>query len=83
VTELVVRKIPWEFDASVPFMWQPNNPSFGLFCNAFTFIAVPFERYIVSAIREAADKLDEDPAADAVSRPRRTAAARLGRHLDA
>lgn len=61
MTNLVVRRIPWEFDASVPFMWQPANPSFGLFCNAFTFIAVPFERYIVNAVRKAQDKLDEDP----------------------
>ncbi len=61
MTNLVVRKIPWEFDASVPFMWQPANPNFGLFCNAFTFIAVPFERYIVSAVRKAQDKLNEDP----------------------
>jgi hypothetical protein len=45
----------------VPFMWQPANPNFGLFCNAFTFIAVPFERYIVSAIRKAQDQLNEDP----------------------
>jgi len=29
MTELVVCKIPWEFDASVPVMWQPRNPSFG------------------------------------------------------
>jgi len=50
VTKLVVRKIPWAFDASVPFMWQPANPDFGLFWNAFTFIAVPFERYIVKPI---------------------------------
>src|SRR6478609_609452 len=61
MTDLVVRKIAWEFDDSVPFMWQPKNPSFGLFCNAFTFIAVPFERYIVSAVRKAQDKLSEDP----------------------
>jgi hypothetical protein len=61
VTNLVVRKMPWEFDASVPFMWQPANPNFGLFCNAFTFIAVPFERYIVNAVRKAQDKLYEDP----------------------
>ena len=31
---------------------------FGLFCNAFTLIAVPFERYIVNAVRKAQDKLD-------------------------
>ena len=61
MTDLVVRKIPWEFDATVPFNWQPANPDFGLFCNAFTFIAVPFERYIVSAVRMAQDKLNEDP----------------------
>ena len=61
MTKLVVRKIPWEFDETVPFMWQPANPNFGLFCNAFTFIAVPFERYIVSAVRKAADRLNEDP----------------------
>jgi predicted metal-dependent hydrolase len=61
VTDLVVRKIPWAFDASVPFMWQPANPHFGLACNAFTFIAVAFERYIVLALRKAQDKLNEDP----------------------
>ena len=60
MTDLVVRKIPWEFDATVPFMWQPANPDFGLFCNAFTFIAVPFERYIVRAVCKAQDKLNED-----------------------
>src|ERR1700748_2777213 len=42
-------------------MWQPDNPNFGLFCNAFTFIAVPFERYIVNVVRRAQDKLQEDP----------------------
>lgn len=60
MTDLVVRKIPWEFDSSVPFMWQPNNPNFGIFCNAFTFIAVPFEKYIISALRRAQDRLAED-----------------------
>ncbi|MGH3632885.1 MAG: metal-dependent hydrolase [Mycobacterium sp.] len=61
MTDLVVRKIAWDFDATVPFMWQPANPRFGLFCNAFTFIAVPFERYIVAAVRKAADRLNHNP----------------------
>lgn len=65
MTDLVIRKIPWEFDASVPFKWQPANPEFGLFCNAFTFIAVPFERYIVSVVRKAAERLNTDPAVGA------------------
>ena len=61
MSSLVIRKIPWEFDASVPFKWQPANPAFGLFCNTFTFIAVPFERYIVAVVRRAADLLNTDP----------------------
>lgn len=60
MTDLVVRKIPWEFGAEVPFRWQPANPNFGIFCNAFTFIAVPFEKYIIAALRQAQDRLDED-----------------------
>ena len=61
MTDLVVRKIAWDFDSTVRFMWQPANPGFGLFCNAFTFIAVPFERYIVAAVRKASDRLSQDP----------------------
>jgi predicted metal-dependent hydrolase len=61
MTDLVIRKIPWEFDSSLPFMWQPTNPNFGIFCNAFTFIAVPFEKYIISSLRQAQDRLAEDP----------------------
>ncbi|BBY37791.1 metal-dependent hydrolase [Mycobacterium mantenii] len=62
MTDLVIRKMPFEFDATVPFLWQPANPSVSAFCNAFTFIAVPFERYIIAALRQAKDRLDEDPA---------------------
>ena len=62
MTDLEVRKIPWEFDGTVPFMWQPANPNFGLWCNVFTFVVVPFERYIVSVVRKAGDRLTEDEA---------------------
>jgi predicted metal-dependent hydrolase len=61
MTDLVIRKIGWEFDASVPFLWQPANPNFSNFCNAFTFIAVPFEKYIISAVRKAQHEFDKDP----------------------
>lgn len=52
MTNVVVRSIPFSFDASVPFQWQPHNPYFGVFCNAFTFFAVPFEHLIVAVVRE-------------------------------
>ncbi|OBK16624.1 metal-dependent hydrolase [Mycobacterium asiaticum] len=61
MTDLVVRKMSFQFDGTVPFLWQPANPRFAIFCNAFTFIAVPFEKYIIAALREAGDRLDDDP----------------------
>ncbi|MGH9206017.1 MAG: metal-dependent hydrolase, partial [Acidimicrobiales bacterium] len=61
MTELKVRRPPFQIDASVPFQWQPANPAFGLFGNTFTFLAIAFERYIVSATREAMPRIT-DPA---------------------
>jgi len=60
MTDLVVRKMSFQFDATVPFMWQPANPQFAIYCNAFTFIAVPFEKYIIAALREGQDRLNSD-----------------------
>jgi predicted metal-dependent hydrolase len=57
---LVVRRPPFQIDETVPFQWQPANPSFGLFGNTFTFLAIAFERYIVSATRQAIPRI-EDP----------------------
>ena len=53
MTELTVRNIRFPIDDTVAFQWQPANPSFGLFGNTFTFLAIAFERYIVSATRAA------------------------------
>jgi hypothetical protein len=44
MTKFMVDKFPWDFDASVPSMWQSANPGLGLFCNTFTSIAAPLER---------------------------------------
>lgn len=62
MTDLVVRKMGFGFDGTVPFLWQPANPEFAIFCNAFTFIAVPFEKYIIAALRQAQDRLSTDTA---------------------
>jgi len=53
VSDLTVRSPKFHIDETVPFQWQPANPSFGLFGNTFTFLAIAFERYIVSATRQA------------------------------
>ncbi|OJZ76173.1 hypothetical protein BRW65_01735 [Mycobacterium paraffinicum] len=63
MTKVVLRSLPFAFDASVPFQWQPENPNFGVFCNSFTFFAVPFERYIVAVVRELSKRIDDDEVA--------------------
>ena len=57
----IVRDVRWRFAADTPFQWNPANPAFGLAMNTLTFIAPPFERYIVVAVREAM-RVIEDPA---------------------
>jgi predicted metal-dependent hydrolase len=61
MTDLVIRKIRWDFDETVPFLWQPANPNFAMFCNVFTFIAVPFERYLIKALSQGQARFDESP----------------------
>jgi Predicted metal-dependent hydrolase len=58
---LQLRQLPWDFDTTVPFQWNPTNPRFGLLVNSISFSAIPFERYMVAAIREAGP-LITDPA---------------------
>ena len=53
MTSFMVRRPPFSIDASVPFQWQPVNASFGLLGNAFTFLAIASERYIVAATHQA------------------------------
>jgi len=57
MTSLIVRAPKFRIDDTVPFQWQPANPSFGLFGNTFTFLAIAFERYIVSATRQALPRI--------------------------
>jgi len=61
MTDLKVRKLPWEFDESVPFQWNRENPRFGIMMNAVSFLAPAFERFIVSSTRAAMAQIT-DPA---------------------
>jgi len=64
MTSLIVRSPKFRIDETVPFQWQPANPSFGLFGNTFTFLAIAFERYIVSATRLALPRIADPAVAD-------------------
>jgi predicted metal-dependent hydrolase len=64
MTNLTVRSPQFGIDETVPFQWQPSNPSFGLFGNTFTFLAIAFERYIVSATRQALPRIADTAVAE-------------------
>ncbi|QLL07653.1 metal-dependent hydrolase [Mycobacterium vicinigordonae] len=60
MTDLQVRKMRFKFaDYPVPFLWNKANPAFSSMANAVSFLAVPFEKMIVSMISEAMPLIDE------------------------
>jgi len=66
MTDLQIRRPAFRIDDTVPFQWQPANPAFGVFGNAFTFVAITFERYIVNVVRQAMPLItDPEVAAEA------------------
>jgi len=86
MTDLEIRQIPFEFDELTPFQWNPANPRFAMFCNAVSFFAPGFDKYIVLATR-AARKRIQDPAvldeADAFLQQEAQHARVHRQHLDA
>ena len=54
-----VRNVSFEFDESTPFQWNPANPLFGSVGNILSFVAPPFERYMVAAARQAMPHIDD------------------------
>ncbi|MBL7486857.1 metal-dependent hydrolase [Frankia sp. AgB1.9] len=66
MTTLQVRRVPFDFDGDVPFLWNPENPEFSMSANATGIIAIAFEKYIVAAVKEAIPLItDADVAAEA------------------
>lgn len=61
LTRLEVRKVPFAFGDDTPFQWNPANPMFGFAMNSLSFVAPPFERYIVAGLRMAMPRI-RDPA---------------------
>lgn len=60
MSDLKIRKIAFSFDG-VPFIWNPENPSFSLGMNILSFFAVGFEKYICDAMRDVEPRIT-DPA---------------------
>jgi predicted metal-dependent hydrolase len=64
MTTLKIRNIPFRFDDSVPFQWNPANPEFGLIANCIGFLIVSMEKMIVSVVHKVLPRIT-DPAAAA------------------
>src|SRR5262245_14155303 len=61
-----VRNVSFQFDDHTPFQWNPANPLFGLAGNILSFVAPPFERYMVTTARQAIPRIaDPEMAAEA------------------
>ncbi|MDX2169933.1 MAG: metal-dependent hydrolase [Deltaproteobacteria bacterium] len=58
---LPVRHLAFRFGDDTPFQWNPANPFFGFAMNCLSFVAPPFERYIVGGLRLAMARIG-DPA---------------------
>ena len=65
MTDLQVRKMRFAFaDHDVPFLWNASNPAFSAMANAVSFLAIAFEKMIVSTMAEAKPLLVDSPIAD-------------------
>jgi len=62
-TGLCVRRIPFDFEG-VPFQWNPKLPRFGLMMNTVGIIAIAFEKYLVSAVRQAMPRITDAAVAE-------------------
>jgi predicted metal-dependent hydrolase len=61
-----VRDVSFHFDGDTPFQWNPTNPLFGFAGNILSFVAPPFERYMVTTARQAIPRIaDPEVAAEA------------------
>ncbi|ADP80153.1 metal-dependent hydrolase [Pseudofrankia inefficax] len=57
MTDLQVRRIPFDFSQDVSFVWNPANPEFSALMNLTSFMAIAFEKYIVTAVHAAQPRL--------------------------
>jgi predicted metal-dependent hydrolase len=62
----VRNDVAFRFDDNTPFQWNRANPLFGFACNILSFVAPPFERYMVTTARQAIPRIaDPEVAAEA------------------
>ena len=58
MSDLVVRKIPFDFEG-VDFLWRPESPEISLLFNAISIHIICFERYLCRAMGEASRRVTD------------------------
>ena len=65
MTDLIVRKMRFAFaEYDVPFLWNETNPAFSAMANAVSFLAIAFEKMIVTSLTEAKPLLTDPVVAE-------------------
>lgn len=60
MTSLKIRRIPFEFDGDVPYLWNPDNPEFAIMCNGVGVLAIAFEKFVVASLKQAMPLITDD-----------------------
>lgn len=64
MTGLEIRRIRFDLDGDVPFVWNADNPAFSTYMNMVSIMAICFEKMLVSAVREAMPHITDTAVAD-------------------
>lgn len=64
MTNLKIRQIPFDFSGDIPFQWQPENPDFGMLCNAIAVLAIAFEKFVVASLKRAMPQITDPEIAE-------------------
>lgn len=62
MTDLEIRRVGFDLDGDIPFIWNPRNPMFSVSMNLVSIFAIAFEKFIVASTREAIPLIDDDDA---------------------
>ena len=64
MTGLEIRRIRFDLDGDVPFVWNADNLAFSTYMNMVSIMAICFEKMLVSAVREAMPHITDAAVAD-------------------
>ena len=71
MTGLEIRRIRFDLDGDVPFVWNAYNHAFSTYMNVVSIMAICFEKMLVSAVREAMPRITDTAVAGEAEAPQK------------